>query len=197
MAEHPGTKCGKVSRVLTPLKTSQFFIARAKRRTGRGLHAGNSRMSEISAVRRTANFRLTRAPDFCPTAQADLHDRGVSMSKLRTWRAAIPVTRLTTHCTWTACAIAAVMIAAAPVIVVSQTGRTDEPWQDPWSGPWPALLDRPMSIDPDLAALQQRIDVSLERLMRSDREAALSRNRHADASANPHWFPSQIAGREP
>jgi len=154
-------------------------------------------MSEIRAVRRTANFRLTRASVFCATAQADLHDRGVSMSRLRTWRAAIPLDRLTTHRTWTAFAFAAVMIAAAPAIVVSRTSRTDAPWQHPWSGPWPALLDRPMSIDPDLAALQQRIDVSLERLMRSDREAALPSNRQANASANPRWFPSQTAGREP
>jgi hypothetical protein len=111
------------------------------------------------------------------------------------------VNRLTTHRTWSAFAFAAVMIAAAPVIVVSQTGRANEPrnvpWNDPWSGPWPALLDRPTPVDPGLAALQQRIDASLERLMESGSEAALPSRHQADSDAIPNWFPSQIAGREP
>ena len=109
--------------------------------------------------------------------------------------------RLTTHRiwhhSWSAFAVAAVMAAAAPVLVVSQTGRANQPWDDPWSGPWPALLERPVSVNPELAALQQRIDASLERLMVSSSEAAPSRKLLADSAAVSHWFPSQIAGREP
>jgi hypothetical protein len=107
----------------------------------------------------------------------------------------IPVNRLITHRTWCAFAFAAVLIVAAPVIVVTQTGN--EPWNDPWSGPWPALLDRLVTGDPALAALQQRIDASLERLMRSDSEAAPPGKLQVDSGAVAHWFPSQIAGREP
>jgi hypothetical protein len=154
-------------------------------------------MLEIAALRRTANFRLMRALDFRVVAQADLHVRGVRMSKLRTCGRTIPVDRLITHRTWSVFAFAAVMIAAVPVIVVSQTGRANGPWNDPWSGPWPALLDRPAAVDPGLAALQQRIDASLERLMKSGSEAAPPSRLQADSGPAPHWFPSQIAGREP
>ena len=102
---------------------------------------------------------------------------------------------------WSAFALAAVMIAAVPALVVSQAGRADEPWNDPWydlwSGPWPALLDRPNAIDPQVAALQQRIDASLERLMKANDQAALPGTLQADLDATPRWFPSQIAGREP
>jgi hypothetical protein len=107
------------------------------------------------------------------------------------------VKRPTTHRTWSAYVFAAAVIVATPAIVVSQTGRANEPWNDPWSGHWPALLDRPVTVDPSLAALQQRIDVSLERLIVSDSEAAPSSTLQADAGEIPHWFPSQIAGREP
>ena len=101
--------------------------------------------------------------------------------------------RLITPHIWSAFAFAAVMIAAAPVIVLSQTGRAN----DPWSGPWPDLLDRPVIVDPELAALQQRIDASLARLMKSDSETASPGKRQVDSGAIPHRFPSQIAGREP
>jgi hypothetical protein len=109
----------------------------------------------------------------------------------------IPVNRLITHRTWSAFAFAALVIAAAPVIVVTQTGRANDPWNDPWSGPWPALLDRPVTLDPELAALQQRIDASLERLMKFDSEAALPGKLQVDSGAVAHWFPSQVAEREP
>ena len=105
--------------------------------------------------------------------------------------------RLITPHIWSAFAFAAATIAAAPVIVLSQTGRANEPWNDPWSGPWPALLDRPVTVDPELAALQQRIDASLAQLMKSDSETASPGKQQVDSGAIPHWFPSQIAGREP
>ena len=89
------------------------------------------------------------------------------------------------------------MIAAVPVIAVTLTGRANGPWNDPWSGPWPALLDRPATVDPGLAALQQRIDASLERLIKSGSEAAPPSRLQADSGATPQWFSSQIAGREP
>jgi hypothetical protein len=76
------------------------------------------------------------------------------------------------------------VIVAAPAIVASQTGSANEPWNDPWSGPWPALLDRPVAVDPELAVLQQRIDASLEQLLISGGEAPAPRMR-------------QIAEREP
>lgn len=102
---------------------------------------------------------------------------------------------------WSALALAAVMVVAAPAIVVNQAGRANEPrdvpWNDPWSGPWPALLDRPNAIDPQVAALQQRIDASLDRLMKASGEAPLPGTLKADLDAAPQWFPSQIAGREP
>ena len=105
--------------------------------------------------------------------------------------------QLTTDHAWSALALAAAMIVAAPSIMVSQTGRANVPWNDPWSGPWPALLDRPNVIDPEVAALQQRIDASLERLMKASGEAALPSTLQADSDPTRHWFPSQIAGREP
>lgn len=93
------------------------------------------------------------------------------------------------------------MIATAPALMVSQTGRANEPWNDPWydlwSGPWPALLERPSAIDPDVAALQQRIDASLERLMKASGEAALPATLKAELDVTPRWFPIEIAGREP
>jgi hypothetical protein len=107
------------------------------------------------------------------------------------------VKRLTTNQIWSAFALAMVMIVAAPSIMVSQSGRANEPWNDPWSGPWPALLAPPNAIDPQVAALQQRIDASLERLMKASGEAAPPSTAQADPDAIPHWFPSQIAGREP
>lgn len=56
-----------------------------------------------------------------------------------------------------------VMIAIAPTLVVSQPDRVDDPWKEPW----PALLDRPTAVEPELAALQQRIDASFERLLKT------------------------------
>ncbi len=67
---------------------------------------------------------------------------------------------------------AAMMIAIVPAVVVSQAGRANEPWDNPWAEPWPVLLDRPASVEPELAALQQRIDASLERLLKSGGEVA-------------------------
>jgi hypothetical protein len=100
---------------------------------------------------------------------------------------------------WSALALAAVMVATAPAIVFNQAGRANEPrnvpWNDPWSGPWPALLDRPSAIDPEIAALQQRIDASLERLMKASGEAALPGMVKAELDATPQWFPSQVAER--
>jgi hypothetical protein len=107
------------------------------------------------------------------------------------------VNRLINPHAWSAFAFAAVMIAAAPVIVLSQTGRANAPWNDPWSGPWPALLDRAATVDPELAALQQRIDASLARLMKSDSEAAPPGTLQVDSGAIPHRFSNKIAGREP
>ena len=105
--------------------------------------------------------------------------------------------RLTTHRTWSALAFAALLIVAAPAIVVSQIGRANQPWSDPWSGPWPALLDRSRTVDPQLAALQQRIDRSLERLMTSSREAAQSSWQQADSQTTPGRLPGQITELEP
>lgn len=61
------------------------------------------------------------------------------------------------------------MIAIAPTLVVSQPDRVDDPWKEPW----PAMLDRPATVEPELAALQQRIDASLERLLKSGGAAPL------------------------
>jgi len=46
-------------------------------------------------------------------------------------------------------------------------------------------------------ALQQRIDASLERLMKASVEAVPPSALQTYSDASPHWFPSQIAGREP
>ena len=58
----------------------------------------------------------------------------------------------------------AMMIAIAPTLVVSQPDRADNPWAEPW----PALLDRPAAVEPELAALQRRIEASLEQLLKSE-----------------------------
>jgi hypothetical protein len=107
------------------------------------------------------------------------------------------VKRLTPHRTWSAYVLAAAVIVAAPAIMVSQTGRANEPWNDPWSGHWPALLDRPVTVDPGLAALQRRIDASLERMTTAGSEPTPPSTLHTDAGETPRWFPSQIAEREP
>jgi hypothetical protein len=62
------------------------------------------------------------------------------------------------------------MIAIAPSLVISQPDGPDELWKEPW----PAMLDRPPAIEPELAALQQRIDASLERLLKSGGKAPAS-----------------------
>ena len=77
------------------------------------------------------------------------------------------MSRLFSNRTWSAFAVGALMIAIGPTLVVSQPDRTD----DPWKGPWPALLDRPPVVEPELAALQQRIDASLQRLLTSGGDA--------------------------
>lgn len=73
------------------------------------------------------------------------------------------MSRLLNNRTWTACAVGAIMIAIAPTLVVSQPDRIDDPWKEPW----PVLLDHPKAVEPELAALQQRIDASFERLLKS------------------------------
>jgi hypothetical protein len=73
------------------------------------------------------------------------------------------VSRLLNNRTWSAVAVGAIMIAIAPTLVVSQPDRVGDPWKEPW----PVLLDRPAAVEPELAALQQRIDASLERLLKS------------------------------
>jgi hypothetical protein len=78
------------------------------------------------------------------------------------------VSRLFSNRTWSAFAVGALMIAIAPTLVVSQPDRADNPWAEPW----PALLDRPAAVEPELAALQRRIDASLERLLKSGGEAS-------------------------
>lgn len=55
------------------------------------------------------------------------------------------------------------MIAIAPTLVVSQPDRAGDPWKEPW----PVLLDGPAAVGPELAALQRRIDASMERLLKS------------------------------
>jgi hypothetical protein len=85
------------------------------------------------------------------------------MSKIRTPGRDNPVSRLLNNRTWSACAVGAIMIAIAPTLVVSQPDRVD----DPWKQPWPVLLDRQGAVEPELAALQQRIDASFERLLKS------------------------------
>jgi hypothetical protein len=80
------------------------------------------------------------------------------------------VNRLFTNRTWSAVAVGAMMIAIAPTLVVSQPDRADDPWKEPW----PSLLDRPTVIGPELAALQQRVDASLEQLLKSGGEAPAS-----------------------
>jgi len=76
------------------------------------------------------------------------------------------VDRLHSNRTWSAFAGAAMMIAIVPAVIVIQTGRASEPWDNPWVEPWPALLDRPAAVEPELTSLQQRIDASLERLLK-------------------------------
>ncbi len=58
------------------------------------------------------------------------------------------------------------MIALAPALMISQTGSASEPWDNPWVEEWPSLLDRPIATDREMAALQQRIDASLQRLLK-------------------------------
>lgn len=77
------------------------------------------------------------------------------------------MSRLFNNRTWSAFAVGAMMIAVAPTLVVSQPDRADDPWKEPW----PVLLDRPAAVDPELAALQQRIEASLDRLSKSSGEA--------------------------
>ena len=89
------------------------------------------------------------------------------MSTIRIPGRTIPVKRMLDNRTWSAFAVGAIIIAIAPALVVSQTGRANEPWNDAWAEPWPALLDRPAAVQPELAALQQRIDASLEQLIKS------------------------------
>jgi hypothetical protein len=80
------------------------------------------------------------------------------------------VSTLFNNRTWSAFAVGAMMIAIAPSLVVSQPDRADDLWKEPW----PAMLDRPPAVEPELAALQQRIDASLERLLKSSGEAPAS-----------------------
>jgi hypothetical protein len=77
------------------------------------------------------------------------------------------VDRLFNNRTWSAFAVGAMMIAIAPTLMVSQTGRANEPWDNPWAEPWPSLLERPAVPDREMAALQQRIDASLERMLKA------------------------------
>jgi hypothetical protein len=85
------------------------------------------------------------------------------MSKIRTPGRTIPVSRLLNNRTWSAFAVGTIMIAIAPTLVISQPDRAGDPRKEPW----PALLDRRAAVEPELAALQQRIDASMERLLRS------------------------------
>jgi hypothetical protein len=119
--------------------------------------------SEIAAARCMTNFRLRRPAHLHAAVQTDLHVRGVNMSKIRT-PGRITVSRLFSNRTWSAFAVGAMMIAIAPTLVVSQPDRADDPWKEPW----PVLLGRPAAVEPELAALQRRIDASLERLLKPD-----------------------------
>lgn len=73
------------------------------------------------------------------------------------------MTRLLNNRTWSAFAVGAIMIAIAPTLVVSQPDRVGDPWKEPW----PVLLNRTAAVEPELAALQRRIDASMERLLKS------------------------------
>ena len=73
------------------------------------------------------------------------------------------MSRLLDNRTLSAFAVGAIMIAIAPTLVVSQPDRGDDPLKEPW----PVMLDRPAAVEPELAALQRRIDASMEQLLKS------------------------------
>ena len=62
--------------------------------------------------------------------------------------------------------VALVLVVAAPILVATQSGQANEPWDDLWLGEWPALMDS--GPDPRTAALQERAAASLERVTRPE-----------------------------
>ena len=71
--------------------------------------------------------------------------------------------------------VALVLVIAAPVLVATQSGQANEPWDDLWLGDWPALLeyDRP-GLDPRNAALHERAAASLKRVMKAGGDIRLA-----------------------
>ena len=64
--------------------------------------------------------------------------------------------------------VALALIIAAPVLVATQSGQANEPWDELWPAQWPALMDheRP-GLDPRAASLHQRAAASLKRVSKS------------------------------
>jgi hypothetical protein len=60
------------------------------------------------------------------------------------------------------------IVIAAPVMVATQSGEANEPWDDMWRSDWPSMLeyDRP-GLDPRTADLHQRAAASLARVSKS------------------------------
>jgi hypothetical protein len=62
--------------------------------------------------------------------------------------------------------VALVLVVAAPILVATQSGQANEPWDDLWLGDWPALMET--GPDPRTAALHERAAASLERVTQSE-----------------------------
>jgi hypothetical protein len=62
--------------------------------------------------------------------------------------------------------VALVLVVAAPILVATQSGQANEPWDDLWLGDWPALMET--GPDPRTAALHERAAASLERVRQSE-----------------------------
>jgi hypothetical protein len=66
---------------------------------------------------------------------------------------------------WGGPALGIIAICMAPLIVAMENSRVDEPW--------PSLLtDEPVSVDHDVALLQLRANLALDRLVQSGRTSA-------------------------
>jgi hypothetical protein len=62
--------------------------------------------------------------------------------------------------------VALVLVVVAPILVATQSGQANEPWDDLWLGDWPALMET--GPDPRTAALHERAAASLERVTQSE-----------------------------
>jgi hypothetical protein len=102
-------------------------------------------------------------PDFPPRLKGDVHAQGVEMAELRRGPGArrdMPIiTQMKAH-RWNSLAFGLIVAVMVHLGVAADAGRLDEPW--------PVLLSsEPGSLEPDFAALHQRANGSLERIVRA------------------------------